>query len=413
MQALGPNTGTSEGVQMGRTIALAVALYTAAVSTSFAQKKYAQGVSDTEIKIGQTMPYSGPLSSYAILGRTHQAYFRMINEKGGVNGRKINLISVDDAFSPPKTVEATRRLVEQEEIWFTFGSSGTAGQSAVQKYLASKKVPQLFLSTGASKWNNPKEFPWTTPILHLYSTEGEAHAKYLLGVKPEAKVGILMQNDDFGKDFVAGFKRGLGDKSKTMIVKEAAFEVTEPTLDQQIIALRHSGADVLFNVSLGKQTAQAIRKVSEMNWQPMHIVVSTSAGKPILEAAGIDNAKGIISATAYKQAGSPAFAEDPDVVAYKAFMQKYLPNEDATNEIGFISYSWAILLTEILESMGDELTAEAIVAKVTNMKNMPSPALLPGITYNTTPTDYAPIKHLRLQSFNGATWDKIQDVSVE
>ena len=386
-------------------------LLLATLGAAGADKTYGPGVSDTEIRIGQTMPYSGPLSSYGIEGRAEEAYFRMINEKGGINGRKITLISLDDAFSPPKTVEATRRMVEQEIVLFTFTSVGTAAQTAVQKYLTSKKVPQLFLSTGASKWNNPKDFPWTTPILPLYSTEGEIHARYVLEKKPDAKIGILMQNDDFGKDFVAGFKRGLGEKA-ALIVKEVPFEVADPTLDGQVVALKQSGADVLFDVSLGKQTAQVIKKLAEMNWKPMHMVVSTSTGKPILDAAGLDNCRGIITATAYKQAGSPAFADDPDVVEYKAFMKKYLPNEDATNEIGFISYSWAKVLTKLLGDLGDNLTQESIVAAATNMKGVASVALLPGITYNTTPSDYAAVKTLRLQSFNGATWDKIEDITT-
>lgn len=391
---------------------LTAALVAAMALPAAAQKKYGPGVSDTEIRIGQTMPYSGPLSSYGIEGRAEEAYFKMINEKGGVNGRKITLVSLDDAFSPPKTVEATRRMVEQDIVLFTFTSVGTAAQTAVQKYLASKKVPQLFLSTGASKWNNPKEFPWTMPILHLYSTEGQIHAKYILEQKPNAKIGILMQNDDFGKDFVAGFKKGLGDKA-SLITKEVTFEVADPTLDAQVVALKQAGIDVLFDVSLGKQTAQVIKKLAEMNWKPMHVIVSTSTGKPILDAAGLDNCKDIITATPYKQAGSPAFASDPDVLEYKAFMKKYLPNEDASNEIGFISYSWAMMLTKMLQSMGDDLTQESIVAKATNMKGVTSAALLPGITYNTTPTDYAPIKTLRLQKFNGETWDKIEDVTVQ
>ena len=398
---------------MLRTFTLAAALLAATTLAASAQKKYGPGVSDTEIRIGQTMPYSGPLSFYGIEGRAQAAYFRKVNDAGGVNGRKINLISLDDAFSPPKTVEATRRMVEQEVVLFTFSSVGTAAQTAVQKYLYSKKVPQLFLSAGASKWNDPKNFPWTTPVLALYSTEAEIFARYLLETKPDAKVGILMQNDDFGKDFVAGFKRTLGDKAKTMIVKEAAVEAAEPTLDAQIIALKQSGADTIYNITLGKQTAQVIKKLAELNWKPLHLVVGTSSGRPILEAAGLENSKGIISATPYKQASSPAFANDPDVLEYKTMMKKYLPNDDPSNEIGFIAYSWAVMLTKLIDSMGDNLTQEAIVEKATTMKGMTSPALLPGITYNTTPTDYAALKTLRLQQFNGDSWDKLRDVTVQ
>jgi ABC-type branched-subunit amino acid transport system substrate-binding protein len=378
-----------------------------------AEKKYGPGVSDTEIKLGQTMPYSGPASAYGIEGRAEVAYFEMINEQGGVNGRKINLISLDDAFSPPKTVEATRKLVEQENVLATFSSVGTAAQTAVQKYLNAKKVPQLFVSTGATKWNDPKHFPWTTPILHLYSTEGEIYARYILDKKPDAKIAILVQNDDFGKDFVNGLKHGLGDKAKTMIVKEESYELSDPTVDSQIVALQSSGADVLFDASLGRATSQAVRKVADIGWKPLHIVVSTSVGKPILQAAGLDKAIGIVTATPYKSAGSPAWANDPEVKRYVEFMKKYLPNEDPSNEIGFITWSWAQLMVKVLERCGDDLTRENLLRVATNLKNESSPALLPGITYNTSPTDYAPIKKLRLQRFDGADWQPITEVGVE
>lgn len=394
--------------------AAVVAAALVAASAASAQKKYAQGVSDAEIRIGQTMPYSGPASAYGILGRAQVAYFRMINEQGGVNGRKINLISLDDGFSPPKTVEATRRLVEDDGVFFTFSSVGTAAQSAVQKYLNAKKVPQLFLSTGAAKFNDPARFPLTTPILHLYSTEGEVYARYLLASRPDARVGILMQNDDFGRDFVNGFKKVLGDKAAAMIVREAVFEVADPTVDSQILALKASGADVLFNVSLGKQTAQSLKKLAEIGWKPLHIVVSTSVSRQVLDAAGLDNARGIVSARPYKQSSSPAFANDPDIIAFRQFMQKYMPNEDPTNELGFSAYSWAVVMTKLLASCGDDLSVENLVRQATNMKGVTAPALLPGITYNTTPTDYAPIKKLRIQRLGGnGDWESIQDVSVD
>ena len=397
-----------------RRISLATALLLATALAAHAEKKYGpQGVTDTEIRIGQTMPYSGPASAYGIEGRAQAAYFQMLNEtKGGINGRKIKFISLDDAFSPPKTVEQTRKLVEDDGVFMTFSSIGTAAQSAVQKYLNAKKVPQLMLSTGASKFNDPKNFPFTTPILHLYPTEGEAYAQYLLDTKPDAKVAILMQNDDFGRDFVKGFKARLGDKAAKMIIKEATFEVADPTVDSQVLALKASGADVLFDASLGKQTGQILKKLSEIDWKPLHIVVSTSVGRPILQAAGLDKAIGIITATPYKQVDEPQFAGDPDVIAYKALMQKYQPNDDPGNSIGFIAWSWANVLAKLIESCGDELTPENILAKATNMKDVPSPALLPGITYTTTPTDYAPIKTLRIQTFTGETWKPIRDVSV-
>ena len=384
-----------------------------AATAADAQKKYGQGVTDTEIKIGQTMPYSGPASAYGILGRAQAAYFQMVNEKGGINGRKIKFISLDDAFSPPKTVEATRRLVEDDGVLLTLSSVGTAAQSAVQKYLNAKKVPQLFLSTGASKFNDPARFPMTTPILHLYSTEGEIYARYLLANKPDAKVGVLMQNDDFGRDFVNGFKKVLGAKAATMIVREATFEVADPTIDSQVLALKASGADVLFDASLGKQTAQVLKKLAEIGWSPMHLVVSTSVSRQVLDAAGLDKAKGIITARPYKQAGSPAFANDPDILTFKAFMQKYMPGEDPTNELAFSGYAWAAVMTDLLTRCADDLTPENVIRLATNMKNVSSPALLSGITYNTTPTDYAPIKKLRIQRFDGSEWQSIQDVTVD
>ncbi|MFV0280898.1 MAG: ABC transporter substrate-binding protein [Rhodoblastus sp.] len=395
------------------TFICALALAASVSPGAYAQKKYGpQGVSDTEIKIGQTMPYSGPASAYGVEGRAQAAFFQMLNEKGGINGRKITLISLDDAFSPPKTVEATRRLVENDRVFMTFSSIGTAAQSAVQKYLNARKIPQLMLSTGASKFNDPKHFPWTTPILHLYPTEGEIYAQYLLETKPDAKVAILMQNDDFGRDFVKGFKARLGAKAATMIVKEATFEVADPTVDSQVVALKASGADVLFDASLGKQTGQILKKLYEIDWKPLHIVVSTSVGRPILEAAGLDKAKGIITATPYKQVDEPQYANDPDVLAYKAMMQKYAPGDDPTNSIGFIAYSWAVVLAKLIQECGDDLTPENILAKATNMKNVPSPALLPGIAYTTTPDDYTPIKRLRIQTFNGKSWTPIRDVTV-
>jgi ABC-type branched-subunit amino acid transport system substrate-binding protein len=379
-----------------------------------AQKKYGpQGVTDTEIKIGQTMPHSGPASAYGIMGRVHMGYFQMVNDKGGINGRKIKFFSQDDAFSPPKTVEATRRIVEEEGVFMLFGSSGTAAQSAVQKYLNTKKVPQLMISTGAAKFNDPKNFPYTTSILQSYPTEGEAYAQYLLDTKPDAKVAILMQNDDFGRDFVKGFKAKLGAKAATMIVKEATFEVIDPTVDSQVLALKSSGADVLFDASLGKQTAQVLKKLVEIDWKPLHIVVSTSVGLPVLQAAGVENAKGIVTASTGKRSADPANASDPDVIAYKAFMEKYLPKDDPTNEIGFSAYSWAVVLEKLLQSCGDELTPDNIVSKATNMKNVVAPGLMPGITYNTSPTNYSALNKLLIQTFDGAVWKTLRDVKVD
>jgi len=379
-----------------------------------ADKKYSEGATDTEVKLGQTMPYSGPLSIHGIQGRTEVAYFKMLNEeKGGINGRKINLISLDDAFSPPKTVEQTRKLVEDDGVLALFGSSGTAAQSAVQKYLNGKGIPQLLLSTGANKWNQPKTFKWSTPAFHLYGTEGEILAKYLLSTKPDAKVAILMQNDDFGRDYVAGFKKGLGDKAAKMIVKEVPYELTDPTLDSQIAQLKSSGADVFFNVSLGKASSQSFKKAYELDWKPLQLVVSPSVGRQFLEAAGLNAVTGIIAATPYKQVSSPRFANDPDVLAYQAFMEKYLPNEDPKNEIGFAVYSFAYVMGKIIEACGDELTRENLLYHATHLDNLKAPSLLPGTTYNTSPDNYVPFKRLVVQKFDGQDWVELQAVTVE
>ncbi|MGB3864969.1 MAG: ABC transporter substrate-binding protein [Xanthobacteraceae bacterium] len=384
------------------------------VNSSAAEKKYDEGASDTEIKLGQTMPYSGPLSIHGIQGRTEVAYFRMLNEeKGGINGRKINLISLDDAFSPPKTVEQTRKLVESDGVLAMFGSSGTAAQSAVQKYLNTKGVPQLLVSTGANKWNQPKTFKWSTPAFHLYGTEGEILAKYLLSVKPDAKVAILMQNDDFGRDYVSGFKKGLGDKASTMIVKEVSYELTDPTMDSPIAQLKSSGADTFFNVSLGKAASQSFKKVYELDWKPLQLVVSPSVGRQFLEAAGFDAVTGIISATPYKQVSSPRWAKDPDVVAYQAFMKKYLPNEDPKNEIGFAVYSFAYVMGKIIEACGDNLTRENLLYQATHLNGVAAPSLLPGTTYNTSPDNYVPFRRLVVQKFDGQDWVEVTAITVD
>jgi ABC-type branched-subunit amino acid transport system substrate-binding protein len=378
------------------------------------EKKYSEGASDTEVKLGQTMPYSGPLSVHGIQGRTEVAYFRMLNEeKGGINGRKINLISLDDAFSPPKTVEQTRKLVEGDGVLAMFGSSGTAAQSAVQKYLNGKGVPQLLVSTGANKWNQPTTFKWSTPAFHLYGTEGEILAKYLLSVRPDAKVAILMQNDDFGRDYVSGFKKGLGDKASAMIVKEVTYELTDPTLDSQIAQLKASGSDTFFNVSLGKAASQSFKKAYELDWKPLQLVVSPSVGRQFLDAAGHEAVTGIVAATPYKQVSSPRWANDPDVLAYQAFMKKYLPNEDPKNEIGFAVYSFAYIMGKVIEACGDDLTRDNLLYQATHLKNVSAPSLLPGTTYSTSPDNYVPFKRLVVQKFTGEDWIEVTAVTVE
>lgn len=389
------------------TLAAGAAMLAAAASAAFgADKKYDPGASDTEIKLGQTIPHSGAGSLYGVIGRTQAAYFEMLNEKGGINGRKINFQSLDDSYSAPKAVEATRRLVEQDEVLALFGSLGTAPQSAVQKYLNAKKIPQLLLNTGASRWNNPKEFRWTTPGLPIYSTEGRIIARYLTQTKPDAKVAILYQNDEFGKDFMNAFKEILVEAGgRAKVVAEASYDLTDPTIDSQLINLSKSGADTFFNISTGKATSQSIRKVAELGWKPLHLLVSTSSGRSILNAAGVDNAKGIVAMSYTKEVGSEKWKNDPDVIAFQELRKKYLPNVDPDNTIAFQGYSQAVTMAEILRRCGDELTHENVLKQATNLDGYRAPVFLPGITYGFTPTDYTTIKSLYVGVFNGTDWE--------
>lgn len=370
-----------------------------------ADKKYDPGASDTEIKLGQTIPYSGAGSLYGVIGRTQAAYFQMLNEKGGINGRKVTFISLDDTYSAPKTVEATRRLVEQEEVLALFGSLGTAPQSAVQKFLNGKNIPQLLLNTGASRWNDPKTYKWTTPGLPIYSTEGRIIARYLLSKNPNAKVAILYQNDEFGRDFMNSFKEILAETGTAKVVAEASYDLTDPTIDSQLINLSKSGADTFYNVSTGKATSQSIRKVAELGWKPLHLLVSTSSGRSIINAAGAENAKGIVAMSYTKEVGSEKWKDDPDVKAFQELRAKYLPNIDPDNTIAFQGYSQGVTMAKILERCGDELTHENVLKQATNLEGYRAPVFLPGISYGFTPTDYTTIKALYVGTFNGADWD--------
>ncbi len=371
-----------------------------------ADKKYSPGASDTEIKLGQTVPHSGPGSLYGVLGRVGEAYFQMLNEKGGINGRKIKFFTADDAYSAPKAVEQTRKLVEQEEVLALFGSLGTAPQTAVHKYLNSKGVPQLLLNTGASKWNNPKQFKWTMAGLPLYPTEARILAKYVLSVKPDAKVGILYQNDDFGRDFLGPFKEELAKAGgKAKVIAEATYDLTDPTIDSQIINLSKSGADVFYNITTGKATSQTIRKIAELGWKPLHLLSAGSTGRSILHAAGLENAKGIVAIRYAKEVGVPQFANDPEVKEFEAFRQKYLPNVDPDNTIAFAGYGQAVTMAEILRRCGDNLTRENVLKQAASLNGFHSPYMLDGITYSFTPDNYTPIKTLYISVFNGKDWD--------
>ena len=371
-----------------------------------AEKKYDPGASDTEIKIGQTVPHSGPGSLYGVLGRVGEAYFQMLNEKGGINGRKVNFLTLDDAYSAPKCVEATRRLVEQEEVLALYGSLGTAPQTAVHKYLNSKGVPQLLLNTGASKWNDPKNNKWTMAGLPLYPTEARILAKHVVAVKPEAKIGILYQNDDFGRDFLGPFKKVLADAGgKAQVIMEQTYDLTDPTVDSQLINLSKSGADVFYNISTGKASSQSIRKVAELGWKPLQLLSAGSTGRTILSAAGFDNATGIVAIRYAKDAGVPRWEKDPDVMAFDELRKKYLPNVDPDNTVAFAGYGQVVTMAEILRRCGDDLRRENVLKQAASLKGFHSPFFLDGVTYSYTEDDYTPMRTLYISIFNGKDWD--------
>jgi ABC-type branched-subunit amino acid transport system substrate-binding protein len=371
-----------------------------------AEKKYDPGASDTEIKLGQTVPHSGPGSLYGVLGRVGEAYFQMINDKGGLNGRKITFLTLDDAYSAPKCVEATRRLVEQEEVLALYGSLGTAPQTAVHKYLNSKGVPQLLLNTGASKWNDPKNYKWTMAGLPLYPTEARILAKHVIGVKPHAKIGILYQNDDFGRDFLGPFKKTLADAGgKAQVIMEQTYDLTDPTIDSQIVNLSKSGADTFYNITTGKFTSQSVRKVAEVGWKPLQLLSAGSTGRSILSAAGFENAKDIVAIRYAKDAGVPRWANDPEAMGFEALRKQYLPNVDPDNTIAYAGYGQVVTMTEILRRCGDELTRENVLKQAANLNGFHSPFFLDGVSYSYTPDDYTPMKTLYISIFNGQDWD--------
>ncbi len=375
-----------------------------AASPAAAQKKYDPGASDTEIKIGNTNPYSGPASAYGVIGKTIAAYFNKINAEGGVNGRKINFISYDDGYSPPKTVEQARKLVESDEVLLLFQTLGTPCNTAIQKYLNAKKVPQLFVATGATKWNDPKHFPWTIGWQPNYQSEGHIYAQYLIKNHPNGKVGILYQNDDYGKDYVKGLKDGLG--GKLPIVAELPYETTDPTVDSQIINLKASGADVVYNVTTPKFAAQAIKKMAEIEWKPIHLLnnVSNSVGS-VLKPAGLDNSKGILSTQYLKDPTDPTWKDDPAYKEWSAFMEKYYPEGDRTSTFTVYGYLVAQTFVQTIRQSGDDLTRENVMKQAANLKDLQLGMLLPGITINTNPTDFAPIKQMQMEKFNGERWE--------
>jgi ABC-type branched-subunit amino acid transport system substrate-binding protein len=389
----------------------AVAVLAATSSSALAQKKYDIGATDTEIKIGNIMPYSGPASAYGVIGRTEAAYFKMINDAGGINGRKINFISYDDGYSPPKTVEQARKLVESDEVLFIFNSLGTPPNSAIRQYMNSKKVPQLFVATGATKWNDPKNFPWTMGWQPSYQSETQIYAKYILKNKPDAKIAVLYQNDDYGKDYLKGLKDGLGAKAASMIVAQESYETTDPTVDDHIVKLKSSGADVFIDIATPKFAAQAIKKVGEIEWKPLHFLnnVSASVGS-VIKPAGYANAQNIISAAYLKDASDPQWNNDPGMKEFYAFLAKNFPEGDKLDQSTVVAYGVSQTLVQVLKQCGDNLTRENIMKQAANLKDFRTEVMLPTIKINTSPIDFAPISQLQLMRFKGERWELFGDV---
>ena len=385
-----------------------IALFAIAVAVAFpvaAQKKYDAGASDSEIKIGNTNPYSGPASAYGTIGKTIAAYFKMVNEQGGINRRKITFITYDDGYSPPKTVEMVRKLVEQDQVLFVFQTLGTPSNTAIHKYMNMKKVPQLFVATGATKWNDAKNFPWTMGWQPNYQTESRVYAAYILQTKPNAKVGILYQNDDYGKDYLKGFRDGLGAKASSMIVKEVSYEVSDPTVDSQILQLQASGADVFFNVTTPKFAAQAIRKAYDIGWKPLQLLnnVSSSVGS-VLTPAGLEKSVGIITTQYGKDPTDPQWAKDAGMNRWREFMKKYYPDGSLIDNANVYGYAVSQTLHQVLKQAGDNLTRENIMRQAASLKNFETDTGLPGIRINTSASDFAPIEQVQLSRFDGKTW---------
>lgn len=368
-------------------------------------KSYDPGASDEEIKIGQTMPYSGPASAYGTIGRTEAAYFDMINAQGGVNGRKIRLISLDDGYSPPRTVEQIRKLVEEEQVLFLAGTLGTPTNTAIHKYVNAKKVPHIFVNTGATKWGDPKNYPWTMGFNLSYQAEAHLYAAYILENKPDAKIAILYQNDDYGKDYVKGLKDGLGDKAVKMVVAEVSYEVTDTSVDSQIVSLQASGADTFFNVTTPKFAAQAIRKAYDIGWKPLHILnnVSASVGS-VLTPAGLDKSVGLITVAYLKDPADPQWKNDPAFKEYAAWLKKYYPEADIKDLFNVNGYTIAQGVVYVLKACGDDLTRENVMKQMASLHDLQMPLMLPGIKWNTGPDDFFLIEGGQLARFDGKEW---------
>jgi len=391
---------------------VAVGLVAASLAAPvLAQKKYDPGASDAEIKIGNTNPYSGPASAYGTIGKTIAAYFTMVNEQGGINGRKVRFISYDDGYSPPKTVEMARKLVEQDQVLFLFQTLGTPSNTAIHKYMNMRKVPQMHVATGATKWNDPANFKWTMGWQPNYQDEAKSYVRYLLKEKPNAKIGILYQNDDYGKDYLKGIKDGLGAKAKSMIVAEVSYEVADPTVDSQIVQLQQSGADVFFNITTPKFAAQAIRKAYDIGWKPLHFLnnVSTSVAS-VLTPAGLDKSVGLISTAYIKDPTDKQWANDPAIEKWRAFMKKYYPDGSLIDNSNVYGYTVATTLHQVLKQAGNDLTRENVMRQAASMKGFKIDTLLPGVTISTGAKDYAPIQSVQLMRFNGKQWERFGQI---
>ena len=382
-----------------------------AQSLRAARAENAPGVTATEIKIGQTMPYSGPASAYGVIGRAETAYFRMINDQGGINGRKINLISVDDGYSPPKTVEQTRRLVEQEGVAFIFGSLGDPTNLAVRQYLNDNKIPQLFVAALAESVADPEHYPWTIPLHNSIASEQRVYAKYILATKPNAKIGVLYQDDPVSKIGLGAFREGLGSAAASMIVKEVSFDVTDPTVDSQVITLQASGADTLMIAAAPKGAAQAIRKAYDLGWRPDRFVInSASSITGVMKPAGLEKSTGVITAAYGRDPTDPRWKDDPGVKEWEAFAGKYLSSTDFKDQFAFYGFHVAIVMAHVLKQCGDDLSRDNALRQALSLKNFSTPLLLPGITINTSPTNYVPIRQFQLARFNGENWELFGDV---
>ncbi len=400
-------------IRISKLLVSATAITAVALTAGLANAggMYGPGASDTEIKIGNTNPYSGPVSGYSVIGKSIAAYFQEINDRGGINGRKINFVSVDDGYSPPKTKEQFRRLVEKEKVLLIFQSLGTPTNSAVHKYVNRKKVPHLFVATGAAKWGQPEKFPWTMGYQPDYQTAGKIYGNYIMKNAPKGKVGILYQNDDYGKDYVIGMKLAMGDKFDKMVVAQQSYEVTDPTVDSQIVNLRASGADVFYNVSVPKFAAQAIKKSYDIGWKPLHVLNDVSASIPAtIKPAGFDKSQGIVTASYLMDPNDPQWQSHKELIAWKAFMKKYQPDADMENVNNVYGWAVAHVMEQVLVQAGDNLTRENIMKQAASLNNFRVPGLLPGIMANTSATDFYPLEQMQMMRFKDKGWELFGEV---